>query len=485
MRPSAARSRLRFGARAFALIIGLLTLKPAALPAQDFEKGKIIPKVECPADPGENYALYLPSGYDPGRAWPVLVLFDPAARGELAATVFREGAERRGYILAASNTARNGPWEPIIRAARAVHRDVSERFAVDAGRLYAGGFSGGARAISLFASMIEKPVAGLIGCGAGLAPDVPPSQIKPGVYLGLVGTSDFNLNEVQRLDADLAAAGVLHRVFYFDGKHAWPDPALCARALDWLDIAAMKSGALPKDESVLGEVFARELEEAAALETAGRLSAAAAAYDAILAFFEDLLDTSELAAKTARLKASKAFERSRKEDSKRADLESRTLAGFRDVLRAVGEAPALGSEIIQIRKGLQVGRWKSEASSARTPEDRALAGRLLIQLALDAESLGREAYRRNVLSKAVAFFDIAADACSPREGRYPYILYNYACVLALSGDKDKALDRLDLAVGAGYADVKSLEEEKDFESIRETPRFRDLLAKLRSRDPDA
>jgi len=478
------RLRSAFEVCALAFLIVLPPLRGTPPPEGELEKGRIIPRVECRDDRGESYALYLPSGYDPAKAWPVLVLFDSGARGELAANAFRQGAERRGFILAGSNTARNGPWEPIIRAARAVVRDVAGRFTIDAGRLYAAGFSGGARAASLFSKMIEKPVAGLIGCGAGLAPSTPPSQIKPSVYVGTVGDADFNFQEVRSLDAALDEAGVLHRIFYFEGRHDWPAPDLCARTLDWLDVAAMASGARPKDGAFLNEVFAREVQEAETLAGAGRGSQAADACDAILAFFGGLLDTSALAAKTARLKESKDFERGRKEDRKRAELESATAAGFRDGLRAIAEIPALGPELLRIRSGLRIGIWKSEAASGPTPEDRALAARLLFQLALDAGRLGREAYRQKAMGKAAALLEIAADACPPRAGPYPYFLFDYARVLALTGDKDKALDYLELAVAAGFSDAGELESEEDFKSIRDTPRFRDLLAKLKSRLPD-
>jgi hypothetical protein len=33
--------------------------------AQDLEKGKLIEKVVCQGDPGQSYALYLPSAFDP------------------------------------------------------------------------------------------------------------------------------------------------------------------------------------------------------------------------------------------------------------------------------------------------------------------------------------------------------------------------------------------------------------------------------------
>jgi hypothetical protein len=43
------------------------------------------------------------------RKWPIIYLFDPLARGEVAVEAVRAAAEKFGYIVVASNNSRNGP----------------------------------------------------------------------------------------------------------------------------------------------------------------------------------------------------------------------------------------------------------------------------------------------------------------------------------------------------------------------------------------
>src|SRR4028118_246641 len=76
--------------------------KPAELP-----RGRLIEKVICQGNPGQSYALYLPRGYQPGRAWPVLYVFDARGQGKAAAAAFQPRPEtfgRTGARLARSTS---------------------------------------------------------------------------------------------------------------------------------------------------------------------------------------------------------------------------------------------------------------------------------------------------------------------------------------------------------------------------------------------
>jgi adenylate cyclase len=57
-------------------------------------------------------------------------------------------------------------------------------------------------------------------------------------------------------------------------------------------------------------------------------------------------------------------------------------------------------------------------------------------------------------------------------------LVNAACLFAKAGDKEKALDILELAVGKGFGKKDWIEHDPDYDSLREEPRFRALLGKL-------
>src|SRR5579864_6773561 len=118
------------------------------------------------ADATNSYALYLPSAYSPTKRWPLLLVFDPFARGEVAVKLFHEPAEKYGFIVVGSNNSRN--FEDPSAAIRALWADVKERYAVDPRRIYTAGLSGGARVASSVALACKTCIAGVIANSAGL-----------------------------------------------------------------------------------------------------------------------------------------------------------------------------------------------------------------------------------------------------------------------------------------------------------------------------
>jgi len=207
----------------------------AGLPAEDPANGTIIDPVGCLQDPGQSYALYLPGNYDAQRAWPVLYCFDPGGRGGIPVALFREGAEKYGYILIGSNNSRNGPWEVILQAMRAIWLDTRARLAIDESRVYAAGFSGGARAAIGLGKMLSIRLAGVIGCGAGLPAWLTPADVRAVPWFGTVGIQDFNYREMQEMDRELRLQSTPCRLRVFQGKHSWPPKKLALEAIAWLE----------------------------------------------------------------------------------------------------------------------------------------------------------------------------------------------------------------------------------------------------------
>jgi len=472
----------RIDVRAFlgsaVVAVGLMTAGAAL--AQEFRKGVIVEKVVCRADPSQSYALYLPSAYEPSRKWPILVLFDPGARGTLAVGAFREAAETYGWVLAASNNSRNGPMRDSGLAARAIWVDVLGRFPVDERRVYAAGFSGGARVASIFPLVIEREIAGVIGCGAGLATGTKPGELKAVAYFGLAGLADFNYSEMKGLDLLFDPSGIPHRFFFFEGRHDWPEPSACARAVGWLEVMAMKGGLRPADKDAASAVVGREIEEAGRLEAEGRIFRAVDRLETAASLADGLVDAPGVADSVARLKAHRDFGRFLGAEKKRDAREADFQAGFGRLFKAV-EAGERGwaAAVHGVLRDAGIGFLKKEAKAKASVEDRSLASRLLFEFSYAAQGRATNARGRRDLVRTGAYLDLAIEACEEGLAREKWLYLDRACVAALAGEKAKALDFLSAAVDKGFSDAGLLETEKDLDAVRDNDRFREILDKTK------
>ena len=148
--------------RAAAACVSLLLLASVAASAELPAPGEIADRVGVAGLADQSYALYLPPDYDGEQPRPILYCFDPRGRGRLCVDLFRSAAEERRWIVAASNNSRSdGPMEPNVVALKAIWKDTHARLAIDVGRAYATGFSGGSRVANLMAQVLGLP--GVIG----------------------------------------------------------------------------------------------------------------------------------------------------------------------------------------------------------------------------------------------------------------------------------------------------------------------------------
>ncbi len=216
----------------------LAVLLLAALPLaadEAFPLGQVIECLPSLRDPAQSCALYLPSGYVTGKRWPVLYAFDPRGRGAVPVRLFQEAAEKHGWIVVGSNNSRNGPWKDIYEAVWAVWEDTHARLRIDDTRVFAAGFSGGARVAAGLARILSIRPAGVIACGAGLAEWLEPADIAGIPWFGTAGKEDFNLKEMRGLERDLKRLGSPCQLRVFAGGHSWPPASLALEAADWLE----------------------------------------------------------------------------------------------------------------------------------------------------------------------------------------------------------------------------------------------------------
>ena len=450
--------------------------------------GRVIDRVACKNDAGQSYSLYLPSNYSPSRRWPLLAAFDPGARGNIPVERFKEAAERYGYIVCGSNNSRNGPIAPSAEAAKAMLGDVSARFAIDDKRVYLTGFSGGARVATAIAVWLSGQVAGVIGCGAGLAVGIEPTSALSFAYYGTVGNEDFNYAEMKQLDRRLRSAGVAHRVEVFEGGHSWAPAETCIRAIEWMELQAMKSGRRTRDDAFVDRLFKTSQDSASANESAGRVLEAYAGYSEIAADFKGLKDVGEFETKIALLKDSKIVKQAlgKMQDQENEEIRrGNELFGLRArLINPATSAPASGltsqaearqMTFSELKDRLTELKRKSEAKE-NTPE-RALARRVLNQYS--SASFEESMMLIQAKKYDVAASNLAIDAeLRPDNWR---LLYSLACAYSLKGDKRRAIEALSKAVQKGFANAAELERNDQLNAIREEDGFKKILEGLRQK----
>jgi len=209
--------------------MNLLTLA-LALALQEPGKTEV---VKCAADPAQNYACYVPKAYNKARKWPILYCYSPNAQGGFFVDLYRDVCEEVGWIVVGSNNSQNGPGEPILAAMKAMWADTHAKFSIDDKRVFASGFSGGARVSFWMSNVYSENFAGVIAIGAGLPPDGKLGAKGMAIWL-MCGEQDPNLKELEPLEGKLKGDGykVVRRTF--PGGHTVPGKDLASEAVRWV-----------------------------------------------------------------------------------------------------------------------------------------------------------------------------------------------------------------------------------------------------------
>jgi predicted esterase len=446
---------------------------------QGLEKGKVLPKVLCKDNTEHSYALYLPSAYTPEKEWPILYAMDPGARGEVPVALFAAAAEKRNFIVVGSKNARNGPLQHVIQSLITLWNDTNERLSINKKRIYATGFSGGARAASIFARIIMHPVAGIIGCGAGLAKSlIKPEQIPPAYYLGIVGMSDFNYREMMMLRDQLEQHEVAHRFLVHAGGHDWPPEDICERAIEWMEVIGIRNDTRAMDEDLIDNVFAKEQEIAQSLESAGEWSQALTSYRILADTFSAWRDTGSVQAKIQTIPRSEEYLNDRNDENRIQELEMQYLRGFGQVFGQIEKNPSHLQYIEHFMANLALDDLKTKAADNQSGKEHFMAVRLLHGLETDAGGKGWDLFQKGEFPKAIFFFAIAAQGGKKDSPRKKNIYYALACAYARIQNKTKALENLRLAIEHGFDDIEHIKQDENLTSLRDSEEFQKIIKKL-------
>ncbi len=442
-------------------------------------RGQIVERIEALNDASQSYALYLPSKYTPDRKWPVLYAFDPGARGRVPVERFKEAAEKYGWIVLGSNNSRNGPWNVVVNAWNAMLKDSHQRFAIDDERMYATGFSGGARAAVQIATGC-KCLAGVMANGAGFPINLAPSSQMHFVFFGAAGVDDFNYAELKSLEEPLTKAGITRRVHTFDGRHEWLPVSVATAAVEWMELHAMKAGKRPRDDGFINAMWQQRLDYATTLEESKKYYEAYQLYLDLAHSFKGLRDVAEIETKVNQLVDTREVKAAIREEqgqiNKQRDLEARlnSLIAGRDAGASVNqteEAFDSGNLLPRILNDLRKQSKASEDSAQRRVARRVLDG---LFVGLIEQGINLLQTEKNY-SESIKPLKLATEVNPDRSGAFFYLAWAYAA----NREKKKSLQSLNAAVEKGFSDAAMITANKAFDSIRNDPEYQQIMARLR------
>ncbi len=452
--------------------------------AQDFHKkltpGIVLDSIWTVKDTDESYAIYLPSDYSSKKAWPIIYIFDPLARGSFAVKMFQSAAEKHGYIIVCSNNSQNGSWDRIFKAADALFLDTFEKLYLDPSRVYTAGFSGGARAAVATAVLTGK-VEGVIGCGAGFptAKDYQPSAKDDFVYLGIVGNKDMNYSEHHDVAQYLDEIQLKNDLIIFEGIHQWPTEDVFEEALAWLTIKYSQKLIEKPSATSIDCLSTNTLARGEAFLSKGQLLLASRAFKFAVEQLGKFADVDEFNIRIDSIRRHKVYSKllkwQKKIDAKEVKLKERYIKSF-------SELHISRLDTASGQKGITW--WHNEVDylkrmgNSKNHQSHHLAARMLNLIwARCAESsfsyVGRGDYEMALKLNQLWLY------CQPES---LWGLWSLAKIHALAGRNKASVAVLKKAVKLGLSNPNRLKSEAAFQTLKKEKEYQLLVKQMEEKN---
>lgn len=435
------------------------------VPQDHFATGTVIDKVTCNNDPSQNYSLYLPRTYDGKKSLPIIYAFDAHGTGKLPVNNYKELAEKYGYILVGSNNSQNGlAWEQSQQIAATLMADTKNRLMFDANRVYALGFSGGARVANAL-TINNGAIAGVICCGAA-SPAV--NTIDPRnnyTFFGIAGNADFNYTEMKKYDMlDLAGHNVKHALITFDGIHEWPKAETMQEAFLWLELNAMRKNASPKNDSLISHQLNIAKEQLSKLQKANKEYDAYELCRKVINYYEALGDLTPFFDAYKALQNNSSVDKQLKQNEADWNAEEKLKQTYMGYL----QDPNFDwqKDIAAINQKIKAGKNSTEALIQK---------RLLSYLSLVCYMQTSGALKQNNIP-AAAYFGKLYKLVDPPNTEADYLLTVINMKLGKTAD---ALKYLEQSIKNGFVDSKRLEADSAFVGLKNDAAFLRIKSEIK------
>ena len=427
--------------------------------------GQIIDKVVCKADTTQSYALYLPSDYATDKTYPVVFIFDPHGDGVLPLKNYKDLAEKYHFILAGSNTSKNGtPWEDAQKIANVFFNDVQTHYYVNPQRIYCLGFSGGARIANALARN-NGSITGVI-CAGAAAPAAQTNNPRDNYYfMALVGNADFNYVELKKYDlVDLAGHNIKHRLEVFDGKHEWPPLAKMDEAFLWMELNQMRKAPKEKNDSLINkalQVATRELQ--AALNKKEMIQAYECCRKTIN-FYENLGDLSYFINTYQNLTTNKEIDNALQKEEALWTKEDGLKKKYMDAVQTQ-----------------DANWWKKDIAAVNAkiksaPKDEALMNKRVLSFLSLMMYMQATEFLKQRNTAGADYFSKLYLLVDPTNPEAHYIAAELSAIQANQAD---AIKFLNSAVKNGYTDKSKLENDDAFRNLKASAAFQKVLGEIK------
>ena len=411
-----------------------------------------------------SYALYLPLGFSKDKKYPCIFFFDAHARGAMPLRMYKNLADKYGFVMVGSNDSKNGTdFKATNELAMTMKDDVLSRTGIDPTRIYMAGFSGGARVASSIA-ILDGGVAGVIGCAAGF-PQLQEEIRNKFDYCGLVGIYDFNLGEMEQLDGTLDQNGFTHQLLTINGRHGWPPAEDFNTALLWEQLSAMKRGIQPKNDSFIAALkadYERRIKNSIAV---GDPITTQQLLQGMIRCMDGLTDVSDAKKQSIALAQNNDY---------------KTAISMHTQIREGEQAEQ--QQIMQDFMAKDEKWWTAKIAELNTKagkgatQEAQMNRRLLNYLGLVGYMASNRAILTGDLTNAPVYLKIFRMA-DPDNADCSFLS---AMFYMRKGNKDEAIKSLQLAANQGYSEVPLLLTTPEFAPIQNDATFKDVVTKVRA-----
>ncbi|NTW31567.1 MAG: hypothetical protein HGB12_02905 [Bacteroidetes bacterium] len=429
-----------------------------------FVKGKLIPRVICINDYTVNYALYLPSYYSEEKKWPVVYAFDPHACGLLPVELFKDEAEKYGYILIGSNNSKNGTaWNITSAIYDTIYNDTHNRFSIDNSRIYIAGFSGGSRVASTLA-ISKNNINSVVACGAGLGTQI--QRDNKFNFFGVVGNEDMNLSEMVALDSALEFSEGKHFLEIFDGKHEWPPKSVVSDAFLWLEFNAIKEKLKPYNDTLVNNTFSRWEKIYTYIFNSGKYYNSYIFCKKIINYFNELNDVSSYKTSLLKLEKNNIVIETKLHLNK---IKTKEVEQQSYYLKAIFTQPISWWV-------MQTSMINMKIKSTTDNEEKLMYKRILNYLSLATYMNVNSALKAENLEQAEKF-NFIYSLVDPKNPEHFYVS---AILMMKKGNQEKALEFLESAAKYGFADVKRLESDSVMSTLKQKEKYTEILKLIKN-----